>query len=76
MIEIEIKTPVPPTEEQLDKAIRLAEAEGAMLGGGRDEFVLAMPSTSPQAVEHACFLVAQALGVFSVMESAHGWRHT
>jgi len=72
MIEVEIKTPVPPTEEQLDRAIRLAEAEGAMLGGGLDEFVLAIPATRPDAVEHACFLVAQALGVLSVMEAARG----
>jgi hypothetical protein len=72
MIEVEIKTPVPPTEEQLDRAIRLAEAEGAMLGGGLDEFVLAIPASRPHAVEHVRFLVAQALGVLSVMEAARG----
>ncbi|MGQ0603428.1 MAG: hypothetical protein ACT4QE_17240 [Anaerolineales bacterium] len=72
MIEIEIKTPIPPTEAQLDKAIRLAEAEGAQLGGGLDEFVLAIPAATPDVVEHVCFLVAQARGVLSVVEAARG----
>lgn len=72
MIEIEIKTPRPPARQQLESAIQLAEAEGAMLGGGLDEFVLAIPASPPNVVEHVCFVVAQALGVLSVVEPARG----